>query len=104
MRLIPIQALSNQSLSITIENNYYQLAIYQIEDSGLMAMDINRNNALILSGQRLVPGYVVIPYPYLEAGNFIFNTMNDEYPTFSQFGTTQFLYYITIAELAALRA
>lgn len=105
--LVPLQAIPNQTLSITLEQNYYELDVFlsggDVIDSQVMAMNIRRNGIVIVSGQRLVPGYLIIPYIYLELGNFFFNSTTSDYPDYTQFGVTQFLNYITIAELKAIR-
>lgn len=105
---IALAAISFQTLSITLDENYYDLAVFvsggTTPDSQVMGMDITRNGVPIVLGQRLVPGYPVIPYRYLENGNFIITTDNDEYPSYLQFGINQFLIYASAAELAALRA
>lgn len=99
---IPLSAIPNQSLSIRLDNFQYNLRIYFL--GTVMAMDITRDGNVILTGQRLVPSYLVIPYEYLEAGNFAFVTDDDDYPDYTKFGITQFLYYLSESELAALRA
>lgn len=112
MILVPIQALPNQTLSInTSDGNYYDISLYttnranlNLAGTGVMGCTINRNNVLIIAGQRLVPGYPVIPYEYLADGNFVLTTLNDEYPDYTQFGITQFLIYATQAEIGALSA
>ena len=98
---VPIQSIPNQSLSIQLDNNLYDLNIK--ECNGIMSVDIILNNSVILYGQRAVPGFPIIPYTYLqETGNFIFITANDDYPYYSQFGTSQYLIYASNAEIAAL--
>ena len=108
MILVPLQALPSQSLSITLDENYYEINLYiaggNLPGTEVMGMDITRNGVAIITGQRCVPGYPVIPYQYLEDGNFGFITENDDYPDYRQFGVTQNLYYASSAELAALRA
>jgi hypothetical protein len=69
-----------------------------------MAIDIIRNGTPIISGSRMVPGYPLIPYNYLEDGNFTMLTEDDAYPDYSQFGISQFLIYASQAEIAALPA
>ena len=108
---IPIAAVPNQTLSITLDTNNYDISLYTTNRSngditltGVMGMTIVRNNVPVITGQRVVSGYPVIPYRYLENGNFIFTTLNDDYPDYTQFGITQFLIYASAAELAALRA
>jgi hypothetical protein len=69
-----------------------------------MTVTIIRDNILIISNVRAVPQSPLIPYQYLEAGNFIVTTDNDEYPIYTQFGITQYLVYLTQSELEELRA
>lgn len=99
---IPLSAIPNQTFSIQLDNIFYDLAIYAA--NRIMAMDLNRGGTQILTGERLVPGYPVIPYRYLESGNFVFITNNEEYPDYRQFGINQILVYASAAELSSLRA
>ncbi len=62
------------------------------------------NNVLILSGIRAVAGFPVIPYDYLQNGNFVFVTANDEYPIYTRFGIDQFLIYASPDEIAEIDA
>jgi hypothetical protein len=49
---------------------------------------------------RAIPNKLLLPYDYLEIyGSFFFNTQNDDYPDYNQFGITQYLYYLSAAEL-----
>jgi hypothetical protein len=102
MIIVPISAVPNQSFSITLDGNAYDLALYVT--TNIMAMDIIRNNIPIVLGLRVVPYYPVIPYKYLENGNFIFNTENGDYPYYDQFNVTQQLIYLSQTELNQLRA
>lgn len=102
MIIVPISAIPNQSFSITLDGNAYDLALYVT--TNVMAMDIIRNNVPIVMGIRVVPYYPIIPYLYLENGNFIFNTENGDYPFYDQFNVTQQLIYLSQIELDQLRA
>jgi len=99
---VPIAQLSNQSFSARLENARYNFTIK--EARGIMVMDIIRNNVPIISGQRIVAGRGIIPYQYLENGNFVILTENDEIPYYTNFNDSQFLYYFTTMELSELRA
>jgi hypothetical protein len=99
---IPLIAVPNQSLSIRLDNNFYTLNIKQARNT--MAVDVLRNNDIVVQSQRALPSYRLIPYEYLENGNFIFVTENWEYPFYTQFAITQFLYFVTQAELESIRA
>ena len=112
MQQVKLQAIPNQSFSIRLDDSIYDIRIHALNIvtvDGLaippiMVMDINRDNETILQGQRLVPGYPVIPYRYKEDGNFVFITDDDNYPDYNEFGLTQFLIFATSAELAELRS
>jgi hypothetical protein len=88
---IPLQAIPNQSFNITIENVFYDMSIK--ETKGVMSCSITRNNVMIQSNARIVPGTFLIPYKYQENGNFYILTANDEYPYYEKFGLSQTLVY-----------
>lgn len=105
---IPITNIPNQSLSLRLSNSQYDIRIHSCKDNpelgtGIMAFDIVRNNIPIVTGMRAVPGFPLIPAQYLEDGNFIVLTMNDEYPAWRQFGITQQLVYASETELETIR-
>jgi hypothetical protein len=102
MILIPLANVPNQSFSIVLDGNQYDIWVYVTNN--VSAIDIDRNNTEILLGQRIIPNYPIIPYRYLEAGNFIVVTENGDYPIYTQFGVTQFMIYASQAELVAFRA
>jgi len=106
---IPITNIPNQSFSITLDDSQYDIRIHATSDrnipgNGIMAVTIIRNGVTIVSGMRALPDYPIIPYAYLEDGNFFITTMNDEYPDWRQFGNTQYLIFASQAELIAARA
>jgi len=98
MNLIPLAALPNQNFSVQLGNDFYDISINQTRNT--VCMTIYRNNVLIISGQRLVAGFAVIPYAYLESGNFFLLTENDDLPDYQKFGVTQYLIYVGVVELA----
>ena len=99
---VPLDIIPNQSLEMRLDNNRYALTLK--ETNGCMSVTISRNDVEILSNSRCVAGAPLIPYAYLEAGNFAFITENDDLPYYTKFNSSQTLVYATIAELAALRA
>jgi len=99
---IALQTLPNQSFTIQLENKLYDIAIKVVQNT--MVVSLTRNNEIILSNMRVVAGQPVIPYKYLENGNFIFLTDDEELPFYTQFGISQRLLYVTIAELEGFRA
>jgi len=107
MILIPIINIPNQSLTLQLDNNQYDLTIHATQDNpdgttGIMAVDISINNEIIISGVRAVDLYPLIPYKYLVNGNFIFITQNFQYPDWRQFGVTQSLIYASNEELESI--
>lgn len=106
---IPISAIPSQSLSVNLDGNLYDLRIHACDDNGtpgteIMAVDLTINNVVIVTGVRALSDFPIIPAQYLENGNFIISTMNDDYPDWRQFGVTQSLIYASQAEIDALRA
>lgn len=102
MNIVPLSILANQSLSIQLGEDFYDIAINQTRNT--VCATISRNNALVISGTRLVSGFFIIPYRYLENGNFILLTENDELPDYTKFGITQTLVYVTKVEVSLARA
>lgn len=105
---IPLANIPNQSLSIMLDGNQYDIRVHSCRDNGefgtgIMVFTIYRNNVVIVSGIRAVAGFPLIPSLYLEDGNFTVITENDEYPDWRQFGITQFLIYASPTELEAAR-
>lgn len=99
IRLIPIEALPNQQLSISIGNNLWLLALKVANDS--MFIDITLNNVPLIIGQRIAVGTPCIPYNHLaNEGNFIFLTDNEDLPDWQKFGVTQQLLYTAHGVLA----
>jgi hypothetical protein len=100
MKVIPLKALANQSITIRLDNKRYDMTFK--DTNGVMSCTIVRDNEVILSGARIVAGTPLIPYKYLESGNFIFLTNNEELPDYTKFETTQSLIYASMEELAAI--
>lgn len=105
MRIIPLQAIPNQSLSLQLDGINYDLRLHDC--GNIMAVDIVVNNAALITGVRAVYGFPLIPYSYLEigVGNFTFiNALDNdnEYPYWDRFNTDQVLIYTSPQELQGL--
>lgn len=98
---VGIAALPNQSLSIQLEERFYD--IHLREANGVMAATIERDGAVLVSAMRITAGTPLLPYRYQEAGNFLMLTDAEAIPYWDQFNVTQFLVYLTPEELAAYR-
>jgi hypothetical protein len=106
---VPLQAIPNQTLSLNVDNNLYDISIHSCRDNdlpgtGIMAISLSINNTLVVTGQRALPDFPIVPASYLQNGNFIIVTMDDEYPDWRQFGNTQSLIYVSQAELEQIQA
>lgn len=101
MQTIPLQPIPNQSFSLQLGSNNYDIRLRTCE-SGVTSVDVIINNIPLLSGQRAVSNFPVIAYEYLTDGNFMFITQNDEYPDYTQFGVTQFLIFADRKEIEAI--
>ena len=103
MNIIPIESTPNQSLTIDLDQQAYQLELKTI--AGMTYCSISRNNEAVISGQRVVGGELIIPYQYLEGdgGNFAFIANEGDIPYYEQFNVTQSLIYYSPSELAAAR-
>lgn len=97
---INLAPIPNQAFSVTINSIHYDLRIFLA--TNVMCCDLSINSVAILTSMRLVSNGFIIPYSYLENGNFLITTLNDELPYYEQFGTTQFLTYLTQAEIDGL--
>lgn len=99
---LTLQPIPNQTLTTLLDGSVYDMTFK--ECNGAITCDITRDNVSILKGQRVVAGNPIIPYKYLEKGNFVLTTLNEELPDYTQFGASQMLVYITVADLAVIRA
>lgn len=100
MRNIPITQDPNQDLTVRLDDTRYGLRLKAV--NGVMVVDVSIDGVTVLTGSRVLAGEPLIPYEYLQEGNFILLTINDELPDYTQFGVTQSLVYLSPAELAAL--
>jgi hypothetical protein len=100
MRNISLDATPNQELSVTLGGNRWDITIK--ETNGVMCCTLVLNDVEILSGQRIVAGSPLIPYRHLQgSGNFWILTEGDELPYYTEFGVSQQLVYMSVAEFAA---
>lgn len=96
---ISLANIPNQQLSFEYGGDRYTLRLSAC--FGCMSCDVYINDALIVAGVRVVAGAPIIPavYQFYGKGNFAILTDDDEIPYYDQFGTTQFLIFITPEEI-----
>lgn len=98
---IPLQQIPNQKFTMQLDDSLYEITIKLTVN--VMSVSIVRQNEQIVSNTRAEALAPIIPYLYLEHGNFIFFTIDDEYPNYELFGVTQFLFYFSAEELEVIR-
>lgn len=101
MRNIPLAAIPNQSLSVRLDAQ--RLVLRLKEANGVMVADLDRDNVRVLSAARVLAGEPIIPYAYLESGNFMLLTIEDQLPDWREFNATQSLVYMSPSEVALWR-
>ena len=99
-QLLTLANLPNQIVRVNSLDNRWELTFKST--TNLLTVTLGLNNVTLLSGYRVVPGIPLIPYRYLETGNFIFLTENNDYPFYTAFNQTQQLFYFTQAELNSI--
>lgn len=99
---IPIQAIPNQSLTFESDGGRYDLTIR--DSDGVVTVDVTRDDVVIIRGSRAMPSGAIIPYRYLESGNFAITTDQDALPAYTEFGVSQRLVFLTPDELRSIRS
>lgn len=100
---ISLDKIAAQNFTIVIDGLRYDVTIKVA--FYYMICDIKIDGVKVISGQNILNGEPLLPYPYLEngGGNFIFLSDTEEDPWYENFGGTDILVYIERAELVAAR-
>lgn len=101
MRTIPLAAVPNQKITVQLDD--LRMVVTVKEARGVMCASLERDGLTIVSSVRLLAGEPLVPYRYLENGNFMLLTIEDDLPDWRQFGLTQELVYLSQAEIEAIR-
>lgn len=101
MRVVPLASVANQSFTLTLDNVRWSMRLNA--GRGVMSADVNRGGAALLTGARVLAGEPIIPYDYLQTGNFIFVVNNEEMPDYQMFNVSQALVYLSAAEIAGVQ-
>jgi len=94
---INLAQIPNQSFSLQLNNVFYQITLRYVIN--LMTCTIKRDDKVVIENVRCEPNQQIIPYNYLEDGNFAFITIDNEYPIYTRFNVDQFLVYASAEEL-----
>lgn len=102
MQTLAINAIPSQTLSfIDPDENQWDIGIRAVASS--IAFSFTLNGTLLIQNVCAVAGYRIIPYDYLESGNFVLVTQAQQVPDYTQFGVTQQLLFLAAADIAAFR-
>lgn len=99
MILIPLSQVPNQTLDVQLNGKTFTLTIHQGATSTLM--DVSVNGVAVASSARIVTRQLVL-FSAQETlnGNFFLDILdNESLPDYTQFGKSQFLYYLSPSEL-----
>jgi hypothetical protein len=99
---VSLAAVPNQSLTVQIADRIYDLSFRLT--GAVMSASISRDGVPLVTNLRVTAGTPLLPYRYQEEGNFLLTTEAEQLPDYAQFEVTQFLVYVTAAELEAYRA
>lgn len=98
MQEIPIIAIANQTLNVDLEERQFTITLK--EAVGCMVADVVIDGVPVITGSRVLAGEPIIPFAYLQDGNFILSTMGEVLPFWDEFGVSQHLFYLTNDEMA----
>lgn len=91
---IELESLPNQSLTIRLSDYRYEIRVTCISKS-LMAITIIRGNEVLVQGQRITPGVLLLPEHMAKGfGNFVFITPDETYPYYTNFNADHQFYFI----------
>ena len=101
---IELQPLPNQQFSLTINNinMNVDLKAAASNDNQIMLFAMQINGEYVCPYVPVFANQGLLPYKYMVSiagGNFFFETDQDEYPNWQNFGTSCYLYFITEDEL-----
>lgn len=102
MQSIPIQALPAQTFTyVDPANNQWNIGVQLVIEQ--LAFSFTLNGLPLIKNVTAVAGIRIIPYDYLENGNFVLITQSQQVPDYRQFGTTQHLLFLEAADIKAFR-
>lgn len=98
---VPFQSLPSQTFSITLDGYLFEVTIKTT--NGCMCASLTVNGVETVTNMRVAAGSPIIPARYLEAGNFMLLTANQQLPDYRIFNVSQSLFYFTASELTTYR-
>ncbi len=94
---------ANQEFDVIIPDLSINIhCLLQTTDNNALLMSVFVNNEQLGIPFMCFPNQRIIPYNYLQeklGGNFVFETISNNYPNFENFGDTCKLYFETLDEI-----
>jgi len=92
----------NQEFSRELDGVVYRITL--ISDENFCFAEVYVNDVLVTPSLLVPANQALIPYEYINKGNLLFiNTDDsDDYPNYTRFNKTQFLYVMSQKEIDAL--
>jgi hypothetical protein len=100
MRYIELDnTLPNQRFSFKTDNGTVDIELRTIDNMTLMSISSNGTN--IINSIKVAPNVPLIGYKYIQEqyGDFIFTTVDNEYPYFLNFNNANKLYWLSYEEV-----
>lgn len=98
---ISLNKTPNQKIFDVLQNENYKVDLL-IFYNDIMYMNIYINDKAVLTNIPCIPNFFLMGFPYLMKtlnGDFMFQTRNDDYPIYENFGETCKLYFFTLKEI-----
>lgn len=102
MQIIPLQNIPNQAFSVVLNGVDYRVALRTIQ--GMTFMSVWVGGEVLFYNQLCTPNNWVNVYDYISVnGKFYFRCLEEEYPTYTQFGITQSLIFYNAEEVEEIK-
>ena len=96
---VQLEQIPNQSFLLLVEEDLYIITLRTISTETYVTL--LRNGEKLVDSIKAMPNQNILLYNYQfnEHGNFVFTSLDDEYPLFSNFGVSTFFQYVTKQEV-----
>lgn len=101
MQEIVVENIPQQSFNVSLGDSQWTLSFRTANNASAdcTLADIKKDGTDIATGILCIPNMPLIPYEYMQKGNFVFISSDDAYPNYTNFGVTNQLYYVPKEEL-----
>lgn len=94
---------ANQEFDVNIPDLTINIhVLLQTTDNNTLLMSVFKNNEQIGNPFMCFPNRYIVPFEYMQnilGGNFIFETISNNYPNFENFSDSCKLYFVTLDEI-----